>query len=861
MAFGRSNGAVLGAAALVLGAGLALFFAAPSAGQLGRQIAASVKHSTGRDLAIRGPVGISWGWSPVLTLNDVALANADGGSRPVMMTVPRVDASVPLLALLFGRAAIDRLTLVRPEIWLERTQRGEPNWRLSPFVPGVALVPDPGATAQAPAASISVSQIRIEGGSLTSHDAEGAAVLAISSLDLASSSSDEPIRVSGRFAAGDLPVDVTGEVGSWAGLQDADRKTPWPVRLALSAADARATLSGGMSKPMQMRGYALKLDATVPDLSALQPLFRSVTAPPLRDLSVSAQFSEGPAGSVQLASVQAKAGPSDLSAYAEGLSIVKLEIAMPRTDRPARATAEGSFGGQPLRFSGSIGAPGALLGGNQVAGAMPVDISALAGGATLTARGQIGNPGRLTNADLAISARIPDLASLSPFAGRPLPPFQAIVGTARLRDRDGGLWRGVVLQNVKLTAAQGDIGGDLTLTYDPQVSVQGSITSTRLDLDAIQAALALSPAVPSAESSRDPSADPKRIVPDTPLPFAALQGSDADLRFKATSLIAAGTTYRDANGRLAIKDGKLRLDPLTAQAQGGSFNARLVVDAAAQPDPSVSLALRATHVPLRTLLAAADLPDDASATAEIDLDLRGTGSTPRAIVAGGSGRLGFAAVNGRVGGRLLSALVADPMRRAGVSAPRFAGQSELRCLAGRLDLRSGTATVRGLYLNTADAQLEGTGTIDFTNDTLTMVLTPTTRGGDGVPIRLTGPVTDPKASVLAGADSSDAARLPRRLLDPSAEGCTQPLALARDGRAGPMPMSLTSIAPLPPVPLAPVPLSPLTSYPPRSAPIPLAPGQAPIPLTPPPASPAAPAARSAPAGPQQKPVDLFQFLR
>ena len=139
----------------------------------------------------------------------------------------------------------------------------------------------------------------------------------------------------------------------------------------------------------------------------MQPFVSAVRLPALRDVSLAAQLSDGGNGGPQLASLVVRAGPSDLSAYAAGLSLSQLDIAMPRVDRPIRGSAEGSFAGAPLRISATIGAPGALLGGYQVAGPMPIDVSAVIAGATFVARGAISDPVRLTGADVAVSAGCP----------------------------------------------------------------------------------------------------------------------------------------------------------------------------------------------------------------------------------------------------------------------------------------------------------------------------------------------------------------------------------------------------------------------------------------------------------------------
>ncbi len=573
----------------------------------------------------------------------------------------------------------------------------------------------------------------------------------------------------------------------------------------------------------------------------LQPFVAGVRLPALRDLTVSAQLSDNANGGPQLSALTVRAGPSDLSATAAGLTVSKLDVAMPRVDRPMRGSVEGSFAGAPLRLSATTGAPGALFGGHQVAGKMPVDASAVIGGATFIARGVVADPIRLTGADLALTARVPDLDALSPLAGRPLPALKAIVFVARLRDRDGGIARGVALRDIKLSAAQGDLAGEALIGFGDRPVIEGTLTSTRLDLDAILAAV--SPDAPPPAANPEPDAQPRWIIPDTKLPFDRIRALDADLRFKVASLTAGGATYRNAAGRVAAREGRLRLDPLTAQAQGGGLTLQLSADAT-QPEPAVAVALRAANVSLKTLLGAVGLPEDALGAAEVDLALRGTGDTPHAIAASGSGHLGIAAVNGRIGGRVLAVLVADPLRRAGLPAPRLSGQTDLRCLAARLDVLRGTAHVRSFFLDSGEAQVGGAGTIDLADETMAMVLTPVARGsGTGTPLRLSGPLRDPKAELAGGSDPTggNQALLPRRLFDPGAEACMQPLAIARDGRPGPLPVSVAALPPPPP-------LSPMASPYPRAAPIPLTPEPQPAPARSPP-----------PNG--QKPVDLFQFLR
>src|ERR687894_1797053 len=117
---------LLGVAAL--GATVALFD--PEAQK--PRIAAAVEARTGRQLTLAGPVGLKFSLFPTVTLEDVALANMPGGSRPEMARVGRVEAQFALLPLLSRRLELRRLVLREPDILLETDAEGRPNWAFAP---------------------------------------------------------------------------------------------------------------------------------------------------------------------------------------------------------------------------------------------------------------------------------------------------------------------------------------------------------------------------------------------------------------------------------------------------------------------------------------------------------------------------------------------------------------------------------------------------------------------------------------------------------------------------------------------------------------------------------------------------------
>lgn len=93
------------------------------------EIAAEFRKATGRSLAIDGDIDLSISLNPALVVEQVSIANAGWGSRPVMAAIERAEAEVELLPLLTGDLRMSRLVLIEPDILLETNADGLSNWQ------------------------------------------------------------------------------------------------------------------------------------------------------------------------------------------------------------------------------------------------------------------------------------------------------------------------------------------------------------------------------------------------------------------------------------------------------------------------------------------------------------------------------------------------------------------------------------------------------------------------------------------------------------------------------------------------------------------------------------------------------------
>ncbi len=728
------------------------------------RIAEAALAATGRELALRGPITIALSLTPTLRADDVGLANPPGFSRPELATLGRAEAQLALWPLLQGRIEIIRLVLVHPDVMLETDAAGNGNWHLSPAAVRQASAPGatPAAARTVPSGNVprfAVGSVRIEGGRVTLRDGRRGVshVAEIATLEASEMADPQPaISATANMTVEGHAAAVTAELGSFARLVETgaavDSAPPWPVQMVVRTEGTRLAAAGTIVRPLEGRGYALTLEASAPDLAPIGTLL-GMPLPALHDVSATAKVSDA-SGAPVFTALAGRAGSTDLRTVRPGAMLGRLELTAPAIDQPVHAEAEGSFAETHLHMFGDLGSLASILPTASARIPFPVDVTLEAAGATLSAKGTVGTVKAFSGIDLATALRVPDLAALSRLVGRPLPPLRDLALDARVTDRDGSLLAGVDLTHASLTLPQADFAGDITLGWLPRPSVQGQLASRRVDFDALRAALmattpqaspALAPPAPadiSAPATVPQDARPGRIISDRPFNLEVLKTLDADLRLAIGELRFGEVTARDLSGRAVLTQGRLAIDPISATLPGGKMDGRMTLDASAA-EPSVSLMLAAPGLALKPMLTALGLPDDVTGTVDVSADLSGVGGNPRSLAASLSGRIALVMTDGELDNRLLARL-GEKLRVArlpvGLLTAAPLGRTRVRCMVARADLSHGAGTLAPLVLDTSRALVQGTGTINLADETLTLRLRPMIRTGPGivVPVRVTG---------------------------------------------------------------------------------------------------------------------------
>jgi AsmA protein len=227
---------------------------------------------------VSGELGIKFSLPPTVTVEDVALANPPGFSRPEMLRVGRVEISLALAPLLRRRVEVGQATLVRPDILLETDRAGHPNWTLTrqaaaASVASTTRAPDAdGGAARDGGFAFSVRSIRVVDGRVgflnmasgRRYDVE------IPLLTLAAPVASAA-QIAGTVVYGGRTLAISGRTGPLESLRTAGDGAPWPVTLTLDAEGGTLSAAGRISRPLEGRGYNFAVDGTVARLPFAEP--------------------------------------------------------------------------------------------------------------------------------------------------------------------------------------------------------------------------------------------------------------------------------------------------------------------------------------------------------------------------------------------------------------------------------------------------------------------------------------------------------------------------------------------------------------------------------------------------------------
>ncbi len=425
------------------------------------------------------------------------------------------------------------------------------------------------------------------------------------------------------------------------------------------------------------------------------------------------------------------------------------DVAVQTEEAPGRdaaliAEAHGTYAGQPTqaRMQG-----GTVLGLRDAAQPWPVDLRVQNGPTEVRLQGTIAQPLVLAGAQLRLSLAGPSLSGLRPLTGIALPETPAYQLTGALDFAD----HRVRFQNIAGRVGSSDIEG--TIAIDPgqqRPVVLAELTSRAVDLADLGGFIGAKP----GRAETPASAAAPGLLPNTPLSLPQFHYADVHLRYRGSRIQGRAMPLDDLVVALDIVNGQVVLHPISFGVGAGRLRADVRLD------PVQGLIRTTGNLDFQSLdvarLMSATKAFHGAGALSGSARITGAGDSVAAIAADGNGEI----ILGMAGGDL-SALLIDlsglELGNAVLSALGLPQRAQVECLITDFALEHGVLRTRALLLDTNEAVVSGTGTIDLRNEAIDLQIRTAPKhfsiGSLPGPINISGTLKKPaiRPSVQAAA--------------------------------------------------------------------------------------------------------------
>ncbi len=326
--------------------------------------------------------------------------------------------------------------------------------------------------------------------------------------------------------------------------------------------------------------------------------------------------------------------------------------------------------------------------------------------------------------------------------------------------RDGELWR---FERLAGKIGDSDIRGELTVDASGmRPYLKGELASNTLDFDDLGPIIGAPPSTGAGETASVEQkaeaaqlAASNRVLPDAPLQTERLRQMDADLHYRADTVNSRDFPLKVAEMDLSLKDGVLRLDPISFNFARGKLAGQVQIDA--RKDVPVSdVDVRLTGLRLEQFMpattAGGEPPLEAEAAARAKL--RGVGNSIRKTAATANGQVTVVVPRGQIRQSLAELLGINLSRALALLLTNNQSQTELRCGVADFEAKNGVLTARQFVFDTGVVTANGEGTVDLRNENIDIKLNGHSKEARLVrlraPITISGKLAHPQIGVDPG---------------------------------------------------------------------------------------------------------------
>ena len=417
--------------------------------------------------------------------------------------------------------------------------------------------------------------------------------------------------------------------------------------------------------------------------------------------------------------------------------------------------ARGSFNGAPVTGSGKAGA---VLSLKQQSTPFPLQADMRIGAVHIVLEGTLTKPTQLAALDLRLKLAGPSMARLYAVSGLVLPETPAFRTEGRLIAAIDDKSRRYTYDNFTGKVGSSDIGGKLTYqTGKPRGKLSGKVVSKLLQFSDLGPLIGADSNASKTARGVAPVQPAGKVLPVETFRTERWTAIDADVHYAAERIIRdKQLPIRKLSTHLILDDGVLNLAPLTFDMAGGTLKSTIKLDGSGRSGKN---AIRATakvsarHIRIKELFPT--IADMQATVGEIngDAQLSAVGNSVATLLAASNGEVKTMINQGEVSKLLLEKM---GLNIGNIILTQLFGdkQVKLNCMASDFVVTDGLMKTRVFIVDTEEAIINATGTINLANEQMDLTLKPETKGlrifSLRAPLYVRGPFNKPDVSVDKG---------------------------------------------------------------------------------------------------------------
>jgi AsmA family protein len=303
-----------------------------------------------------------------------------------------------------------------------------------------------------------------------------------------------------------------------------------------------------------------------------------------------------------------------------------------------------------------------------------------------------------------------------------------------------------------------DLSGKLSVTIGKvRPKLAADLTSTRLNIadlaPAVGSGLPVKQSMTAGGAGLSAAVAASQtgwLLPDADLQVNRVRGMDADVRFRAQSVVSAKVPLRHLQFHLILQDGVLNLDPLSFALPQGQMAGTVRINAAPAV-PVSDIDMRLQNIDLAQLKGSSAKAPPLEGTMDGRIKLHGSGGSVHKFASSADGSLSIVVPHGQIRAALAELMGINVARGLGLLLTKNQQQSELRCGVAAFQAEQGHLYARTIVMDTTNVLVTGRGGVDLRNERLDVALQGNPKKFRLLhlhsPVKLEGTLENPKVGI------------------------------------------------------------------------------------------------------------------